>query len=416
MAEVAPTPDAQEHPGPAARRRIMMFVHTLDDRAVCRLTLKVADRLLAMGHEVVLVGATRSQQATLPPVPAGLPIVELGLGSRGTAFGIIRLASVLRALRPDVVFAHLNGPGRAAVLARAISRVRASVVVVEHVHYPTFYGNRRWLRDRLTAVLYPRANRVAGVSTGVVDDLAARFPNIRGRTAVLPPTASALPGAAPPKPPDHPWFQGASRPRLICSVANVVERKGQDKLIEALALLHRELDVRLVLVGRFDDPPFRERLERLTAELGLQESVWLAGYHADASPFIANADVFALASTTEGCPTVLLEAMAYGVPAVSTDCPVGPSFVLDGGRCGLLVPVGDAVTLADAVRQILCDPDLRQGLIGRGRQRAAQFSPEEVAKAYAQLAEDCWREHQRQSASARRTSGRCGGKESRFRR
>jgi glycosyltransferase involved in cell wall biosynthesis len=415
MAEVAPIPAAPEHPGPAGRRRIMMFVHALDDRAVCRLTLSVVGRLLAMGHEVVLVAATRSQQATLLPVPAGLPIVELGVGSRGTALGAIRLASVLRAVRPDVVFAHLNGPGRAAMLARAISRVPASVVVVEHVHYPTFYGNRRWLRDRLTAVLYPRADRVAGVSTGVVDDLAARFPRIRGRTAVLPTTAPVPPGAAPPKPPDHPWFQGANRPKLICSVANVVERKGQDKLIEALALIRPELDVRLVLVGRFDDPPFRERLERLTAELGLQESVWLAGYHADALPFIANADVFALASTTEGCSTVLVEAIAYGVPAVSTDCPVGPSFVLDGGRCGLLVPVGDAVALADAVRQVLNDPELRRGLIRRGRQRAAQFSPEEVARAYAELAEDCWRE--RQSASARRSRpGRMGGKGSRSRR
>ena len=375
----------------ASVRRIAMFVHTLNDRAVARLNLVLCEQLMDMGVDAALVCG--GQNPDLPiRIPDGVAIDDLGIADRHLAFGITRLAAMLRARQPDVLFAHLNGPGRASILARAMSRVPTCIVVVEHTHYSTFGWDHQWLRDRLTSLLYPRADRVAGVSPAVVQDLTAHFPSIRCGTAVLPaigPDPDKV-AALYQEPPDHPWFRGPDRPMVVTSVGNVLPRKGQDTLVEALPLVRAALgDVRLVIVGRFDDRHFLARLQRLAAELGVADSISLEGYRADPLPYIAHSDVFAHASLTEGCPTVLTEAMACGIPVVATDSPGGASYVLDGGRAGLLVPMRAPNEMARAIVNVLRGPHVRDTLIERGRQRARQFSPRAVAEAYRDLAQDC---------------------------
>ena len=371
--------------------RIAMFVHTLNDRAVARLNLVLCEQFMDMGVDTALICG--GQNPDLPiRIPDGVAIDDLGIADRHLAFGITRLAAMLRARQPDVLFAHLNGPGRAAILARAMSRVPTCIVVVEHTHYSTFGWDHHWWRDRLTSLLYPMADRVAGVSPAVVQDLAATFPNIRCGTAVLPAVGPDpdSPAALSREPPDHPWFRGPDRPMIITSVGNVVPRKGQDTLVEALPLVRAALgDVRLVIVGRFDDPDFLARLQRLAAELGVTDAISLEGYRADPLPYIAHADVFAHASWTEGCPTVLTEAMACGVPVVATNCPGGASYVLDDGRAGLLVPIRNAPEMARAIVTVLKSPDVRDVLITEGRRRARQFSPRAVAEVYHAVAQDC---------------------------
>jgi glycosyltransferase involved in cell wall biosynthesis len=369
----------------ATSLRIAMFVHTLDDRAVSRVVVSVCGHLAAQGFEVVVICATRAE-ATVD-IPDGVRVEDLAIGSRTTIFALARLARRLRAVRPDVLFAHLNGPGRAAVVARRLARVPTAVVVVEHAHYDSFYRTHRWARDRLTAVLYPRADCVAGVAPQVVDDLVARFPRIR-HTAVLPSIGpDAELGVQRPALPHHDWYRDSTAP-VVCSVGNLVARKGQATLVEALQLVHKEIDdLRLVLVGRFDDEVFVARLRELAAELGVQDHVLLAGYHADALPYIAHADAFALASTTEGMPMVLVEAMALGVPVVATDCPGGVPFVVDGGRCGQLVPVGDPEAMASALVAAVRESPMRDERIAAGRARAPEFSPPRVASRYAALAQ-----------------------------
>jgi glycosyltransferase involved in cell wall biosynthesis len=367
-----------------------MFVHTLDDRAVSRLVRAISPHLKALGAEVSFVCATQAANGRIG-LPAGIRLHDLRLGRRPTALGIPNLARLLRRRTFDVLFAHLNGPGRSAIIARGLARAAVRVVPVEHTHYSTFYRKRRWLRDRLTAILYPHADRVAGGSQGVLDDLIEHFPGIAGRTVILPsvgPEPSAVTSARE-SPPDHPWFRSRVKAKVVCSVGNVVPRKGQAVLIEALPLLRSQVgDVRLVLVGRLDDEEYAREIVRRAEELGVSEYLYVAGYQADALAFMAHADVFAFASTTEGAPMVLVEAMACGVPVVSTDCPVGPREILEDGQSGLLVPMNDAPAMATAVAEVLRDGDLRERLIAAGRRRAQDFSPEAVAGAYLRLARE----------------------------
>jgi glycosyltransferase involved in cell wall biosynthesis len=234
-------------------------------------------------------------------------------------------------------------------------------------------------------LLYPRADLVTGVAPAIVEELEALVPGLRGRTAVLPsvgPDLSELPSRVS-APPMHAWFTDDARPFVIVCVANIVARKGQDVLVRALpAIRSATLDARLLLIGRIDEPDFAARLQDLAADLGVAEQVCLLGYRDDPLPLVARCQVSALASLTEGLPMSLLEAMACGVPVVSTDCPAGPAYLLEEGASGLLVPVNDPRSMADAVIRIARDDDLRLTLVAHGLERAKAFTPQAVASRY----------------------------------
>jgi glycosyltransferase involved in cell wall biosynthesis len=361
-----------------------MFVHVLDDRAVSWVVTTLSREMAARDVAVVIVCATSTPTGRARVSP-NVTLEDLGVDpGRTTSYAVPRLVRWLRRQRPRVVFAHGEGPARAAVLATRLARVTSKVVAVEHTHTPTFRPQNR-TRGAATRLLYRQAAMVAGVAPGVVEEVGRRVPAVRGRTTVLPsigPDPASL-VARTSSPPEHAWFEGSSHPFVIVSVANVVARKGQDVLVRALPGVRSAVgDARLLLIGRLDDAQYAEDLRRLAERLGVERQVCLAGYRQDPLPLVARSCVAALASHTEGFAMSLVEAMACGVPVVSSDCPVGPAYLLRNGEDGLLVPVGDPTTMAEAIIRIASDDALRAALIARGRARAAMFTPDAVASRY----------------------------------
>lgn len=151
---------------------------------------------------------------------------------------------------------------------------------------------------------------------------------------------------------DHPWLRPGQPPVIV--VAGRLERqKDFPTLIRAFAQVRGERPCRLLILG---DGGGRARLQALSAELGITADVDLPGFQANPYPFLARADLFVLSSRWEGSPNVLTEALALGTPVVATDCPSGPHELLDGGRYGPLVPVGDVAALGKAVAATLDQP------------------------------------------------------------
>jgi glycosyltransferase involved in cell wall biosynthesis len=388
--------DNAEHTDP---RHIAMFCHALDDRTLASICVTVCDQLTQLGVQTSLVFGTQ-YPGIEPPVPRGIELVNLDIPYDRTSFAIPKLARWLRTRRPDALFSSGNGPNRAAVLARSLSRVETAVITVEQNHYSSYIAptgggySLHFLRDLFTGLLYPRADRIAGVAPELTADLEERFPSTRDRTVVLP-----NPGPDPVlierlsrEPCHHPWYQGngSERPQLICSVANVIPRKGQDVLVEALPLVREACgDVRLILVGRLDNNDFKAQLEHAAARLGVLDYISFLGYRDNPLPLIAGSDVFALGSRNEGAPLVLIEAMTCGIPVVSTDCPSGPSYILEGGRSGRLVPMDNPTAMAQGLVDSLGDPDHRGRMIEEGRRRAREFTPRRVAEAYLSVAREC---------------------------
>lgn len=169
--------------------------------------------------------------------------------------------------------------------------------------------------------------------------------------------------------PQHP-----QKERLILNVGRMDTGKGQRELLQAFARLRAPGDWRLMLVG---DGPERGRLEMLADELGIRERVCFTGARKDVDALLAGSSIFAFASLSEGYPNALLEAMAAGLCCISFDCVAGPADMIDHGRSGLLVPVGDIDAYARELQRLIDDPDLRERL---GREALGIRSTNDIAR------------------------------------
>ncbi|SDO78308.1 Glycosyltransferase involved in cell wall bisynthesis [Ralstonia sp. 25mfcol4.1] len=171
---------------------------------------------------------------------------------------------------------------------------------------------------------------------------------------------------------------------FIVSVGRLEEsQKDFTSLLHAYArLVEQGIGERLVLVG---DGASRPRLEALAQSLGLAGRVTFAGFQSNPYAWIRQARLMAFSSKMEGLPNVLLEGLAVGQVVVSTDCPTGPREILDDGRAGLLVPVGDVEGLAEAIRSGLQDAALRQSLLTHAARHIEQMGFGPTAQAFGAL-------------------------------
>jgi glycosyltransferase involved in cell wall biosynthesis len=173
-----------------------------------------------------------------------------------------------------------------------------------------------------------------------------------------------------------------TRPAIITTVGRLVDLKDHPTLIRAFALVreHQEATLQIVGVG-----PNKERLIALAGELGVADDVHLLGWHDDPYSVLRESDIFVLSSTTEGFGIVLVEALACGLPAVSTDCKGGPREILEDGRSGLLVPVGDPEPMAAAILQLIEDEGLYAAMSFRATKRASDFDLPQTGRRILQI-------------------------------
>lgn len=369
--------------GTRARRegrpvRIVHHLHAWNDRTIAAVVGVLAAEASRRGFDVSVVAATHF--AVPPAVPADVDVVQLGSSAARTLHSTPALARTLRRMRPDVVFAHGNGPIRSAILATRGWPSRPVVVGFEHNHYSTYAWNLKPVRDVVNRVLLPRSDLLVGVSPGIVEDLAAVFPGLEGRLRMVPPPLTRWDRIADLARADvaHPWL--ADEVPTVVSVGHVHPRKDHATLVRAFARLRdvrAPSPVRLMVVGGCDGD-YAQQVKALAAQLGVAEDVAFLGAQENPLPYIARSAVFVLTSRNEGMPVTLLEALACGTPAVSTDCPSGPRWLFNEERYGLLAPVGDHEGLAHQISRLLDDDELREHLRTAGPRRAAQFSPARI--------------------------------------
>lgn len=182
-----------------------------------------------------------------------------------------------------------------------------------------------------------------------------------------------------PRPTGHPI-------RLLC-VAAILPVKGHDTLLRALAQLrHRGHDVTLHLVGAVQEQ-WKAQLDRLADELGIAPHVHYHGWIADREQLAAhyqNADLFVLASRSEGFPRVLLEAMGFGLPVISTNIP-NIAHVVDDRQTAWLIPPNDPDRLADAISTLIANPQIRHQLAEHGWRWVREQLRETPAQQFARL-------------------------------
>ncbi|MBI4742488.1 MAG: glycosyltransferase [Betaproteobacteria bacterium] len=342
--------------------------------------LRLAGGLVAEGFCVDLVVQTLSAQEL--PLPPGVSVVNLDRG--GTLASLPALVRLLRERRPRWLLSAFPHTNIAAVAARLLSGADTLCVLTEHAPLSHQIPQQASWRFRVLPPLirwaYRRAQAVVAVSSGVRDDLRRMLGNGVDPLVIHNPVLADDFADDMALPPDEPWLIDESV-RVVLGVCRLSAEKDLPTLIRAFAEVYRERPAtRLVLAG---EGPDRARLESLVAELGLAEVVRLPGRIATPLSWMRRAAVFVLASRYEGFGNVLVEAMACGTPVVSTDCPVGPHEILDGGRLGTLVPVGDASAMARAIAGAL----VRGVPLPGAREAALRYTQAGACASYRQLLE-----------------------------
>jgi glycosyltransferase involved in cell wall biosynthesis len=297
------------------------------------------------------------------------------------------LVRYLRSARPNGLLAALSTPNLLAVWARCLTGGKTRIVISERDTLSTaISGSRAWRRRHLPPLLartYPMADGIVAVSNGVADDLAACTGIPRHRiTTVYNPVVGPDLLAKTQQPVSHPWF-APGEPPVILAAGRLHPQKDFATLIRAFARLRAERPLRLVILGAGSsgDAPYIADLKALPHQLGVANDVDMPGYSPDVLAYMRQASVFVLSSVHEGLGIVLIEALACGTPVVSTDCPHGPREILDHGRFGPLVPVGDDESMAAAIRTALDDPVAPELL----RSHGAMFSIERAVERYLDL-------------------------------
>jgi glycosyltransferase involved in cell wall biosynthesis len=204
----------------------------------------------------------------------------------------------------------------------------------------------------------------------------ARFPSRRVAVIPNPIDKNRLTELAR-EPVDHPWFNRSKIP-IIVGLGELTNRKGFDTLIQAFSLLRTQRKSKLLIMGRGRG---RADLEKLVTELNLKDDVWFTGFLENPFPYLSNAHLFVQASHYEGFGMALIEALALGVPAVATDCPSGPREILQDGRFGSLVPIGNSEAMAKQMNLTLDSPPDPSFLM----QAATPYSLKKVTDRYLQV-------------------------------
>ena len=326
--------------------RIALLLPTLNMGGAERVAITLAGFFRDAGYAVDFV--LLSDEGELRrEAPDGSRIIGLGGVRFRGAYG--PLVRYFREARPEAVLVFMWPLTVIALLAHRRAGLPGRIVISEHNTISVEQRRRgiwMYLLVRLTTALsYRAADARVCVSRGVAEDVA--------RTSGLPRAAFVV--IENPVPPidegvadEAVWTVPPGR--RILTVGRLAEQKNHALLVRAFAQLSDLGGAQLVILG---EGPLRQATEKLIGELGLESRVLLPGATPFPQAYYATADLFALSSDYEGFGMVLIEALGHGLAVVSTDCPSGPAEIITDRSLGTLVPCGDVVELAAAMRDAL---------------------------------------------------------------
>lgn len=334
--------------------RITFVLASLRGGGAERVILTIARGIADKNYDVDLV-LIKAEGEYLDQVPIQLRLVDLC--SSSALKSIPKLVQYFRKELPSVIFPSLPHINLVTLVAKLLAGSRSRVVAIEHNTLSQSAHNASSLKGRslpfFMRVAYPFFDEIIAVSNGVANDLAAvlKIPRKHLKVIYNPVVTPDMLSKAR-EDTDHPWFEEDSPP-VILAVGRLTPAKGFPTLIRAFATVLENRAAKLIILG---DGPDRANLQLLIQNLGITYHVDMPGFVNNPYVFFRKSTLFVLSSVWEGLPTVLIEALACGTSVISTDCPSGPREILQDGRWGTLVQVGEEIPLAKAIVESLDRP------------------------------------------------------------
>lgn len=331
--------------------RLALYLPSLRGGGAERVMVLLANGFAQRGYalDLVLVSA---EGPYLKDVDEAVRVIDLKAGR--VIKSLLPLVRYLRRERPVALLSAMGHANVVAVAARAIARVSLRVVVSEHTNVAIAQMHSRSWREllvrKLMRIFYRRADNIVAVSEGVANSLSKSLKiSIKKIISIYNPIVNSGLYELAKQPCDHPWLSRNEVP-VILAVGRLTQAKDFNTLLKAFSHLHQRHSARLVILGEGE---LRSELENFIKKNKLDDAVDLPGFVDNPYAFMRCSSMFVLSSQFEGLPSVLIEAMACGTPVVSTDCPSGPDEILENGKWGRMVPVGNVQSLADAMAATL---------------------------------------------------------------
>ncbi len=355
--------------------RVLELINSLETGGAERMVSSLSLRLQQMGHRVDIVCLREFGRMAVPMErfqENGVGILKYGKKDGFNPACIAKLALFLKSQRIDVI--HSHNP-LVTHYAAATSQLAGTPLSVSTIHGTSTLAMPKWA-EMLFTTSCRLTDRIVLVCRQVQEEFCRRFPELGNRTTAIPNgiDLGELVEISPRAP---------SREFVFGTVGRLVPVKDQHGLLLAFAQLHTRFPFcRLEILGSGE---LRAELESLAINLGLADSVRFRGWSSDVAGFLSQMDAFVLSSRSEGLPMTLLEAMAAGLPVVSTAVGGVPEIV-EGAGCGWLARPGDPENLAAKMECAVSNRDDRGA---RAREAVLrQYSVDAMARQYAALFEN----------------------------
>lgn len=358
--------------------RLTLVTPSLSCGGAERAAILIAEGLLKKGNHVSFV-TIAGTESDFYKIPDGVHRLPLNIaGNSPTPFHALWnnlcrlwiLRQTIRSLQPDAVISFLVETNILTLLA--LIQINYPVLVSEQNNPAT--GNKN-IWKKLRHWIYPLANKVVSVSEGVDNYFDDWLPKTQ-RSVIFNPLQPIndevgkfdLPKGADP---NKKW---------AIAMGRLVYQKNFELLLSAFQkIIDRYPDWQLLIFGEGE---MREELENLRDQFGLDDRVLFPGQTNNPIAVLKIAKLFILSSRWEGLPAVLFEALACGVPVVSTDCPSGPREIIRDGVDGILVPTDDILALATAMDSLMSDENKRQHLAANTTEVKERFSLNKIVNSW----------------------------------
>lgn len=361
-------------------QRFAIFLPSFAKGGVERMMVNLACGFAAIGHSPDFV-VKEASSPYLRTLPETVKLIELD-----SIHPDIQVAAALylEQASPYAILTSKDENDAVAVKAKERSRTDTRIIMRAPVHVTSRLKHKQrgkiktWMTYMKLKKVLVKADSIIAVSNGVAADIS----HITGipldkihviRNPVITPELENLASADI----DHKWLTQKDKPVLL-GIGRLGRQKNFELLIHAFNIVRTEIDCRLLILG---EGRRRTHLERLVKRLGMTDSVELSGFVGNPFAYLAKADLFVLSSLWEGSPNALTEALALGVPVVSTDCESGPREILQDGRIGSLVPIGDVGKFAQTIIDTLTNPPPNDLLTSA----VADYTIEKATRSYLEI-------------------------------
>ncbi len=348
-------------------KKIIFYIDCMYHGGAQRVMANLIEYMYDRGYEVILINDFVQEKGKPQyQIPEGVRRIYLRESINGNKIlkNIVRIRNLRKTVakeKPDVVLSFLGRPNKRLLIATVGLKVKKTVSVRNDPEKE--YGSSK--REKWeTGMLF----RLADGCVFQTEDAAAYFPkSVQKRAKII---LNPVGGQ---------FYSTKRKAELkdIIAVGRLEAQKNHKLLIDAFSDISDEFpEEDLIICG---DGPLRIELESYAKEIGLEDRVHFLGDIENVEQVLSGAKLFVLSSEYEGLPNALMEAMAMGVPCISTDCPCGgPGTLIKNGYSGFLIRCDDRKQLADAISKLLGDTDAAKAIGENAKKRAQDFRAEKI--------------------------------------